>query len=110
MAHPLAVFGALTLAHYLLVYTLWLAAERMDTVGAFAGAAPPLLADAVDGSIGGTGLLLFAIVSGSRRTWAIASWRADDFAAGGFPMLPAVLGRPSRGVVARVRDRAIGVT
>lgn len=97
-AHPLAaLLGALTLAHYLLVYTLWLKPRSAwsTVVGAFAGAAPPLLADAVDGAIGGTGLLLFAIVLlwQPPHVWAIASYRADEYAAAGFPMLPAVLGR-----------------
>jgi protoheme IX farnesyltransferase len=98
MAHPLAaLLGVMTLAHYLFVYTLWLKPRSAwsTVVGAFAGAAPPLLADAVDGSIGGMGLLLFAIVLlwQPPHVWAIASYRADDYAAGGFPMLPAVAGR-----------------
>jgi len=97
-AHPLAaLLGAATLVHYLGVYTVWLKPRSAwsTVVGSFAGAAPPLLADAADGSIGGMGVLLFAVVLlwQPPHVWAIASYRADDYAAAGFPMLPAVAGR-----------------
>jgi len=99
-AHPLAaVLGAATLVHYLGVYTVWLKPRSAwsTVVGSFAGAAPPLLADAADGTIGAMGVLLFAVVFlwQPPHVWAIASYRADEYAAAGFPMLPAVAGRPS---------------
>lgn len=91
-----ALLGLATLAHYLLVYTLWLKprSAASTVVGAFAGAAPPLIADAVDGAIGPFGLVLFAIVLlwQPPHVWAIASYRADEYAAAGFPMLPRVAG------------------
>lgn len=94
---PLAtLLGVLTLAHYLLVYTVWLKPRSAwsTVVGAFAGAAPPLIADAVDGAIGPWGLLLFAIVFlwQPPHVWAIALYRSDEYAAAGFPMLPRVAG------------------
>ncbi len=91
-----AVLGLATLVHYLLVYTVWLKprSAASTVVGAFAGAAPPLIADAVDGSIGPWGLLLFGMVLlwQPPHVWAIALFRADEYAAAGFPMLPRVIG------------------
>jgi protoheme IX farnesyltransferase len=91
-----ATLGLLTLAHYLLVYTVWLKPRSAysTVVGALAGAAPPLIADAVDGAIGSSGLLLFAIVFlwQPPHVWAIAFYRGDEYAAAGFPMLPRVAG------------------
>lgn len=91
-----AVLGLVTLAHYLVVYTAWLKprSAASTVVGALAGAAPPLIADAADGSIGAFGLLLFAIVFlwQPPHVWAIASYRSDEYAAAGFPMLPRVAG------------------
>lgn len=91
-----ALLGLLTLAHYLLVYTVWLKprSSYSTVVGALAGAAPPLIADAADGALGPWGLLLFAIVFlwQPPHVWAIASYRGDEYAAAGFPMLPRVAG------------------
>lgn len=91
-----AALGLATLAHYLLVYTVWLKPRSASStvVGAFAGAAPPLIADAVDGSIGPWGLLVFAMILlwQPPHVWAIALFRADEYAAAGFPMLPRVIG------------------
>jgi protoheme IX farnesyltransferase len=88
--------GLLTLAHYLLVYTVWLKPRSAwsTVVGALAGAAPPLIADSVDGVIGPWGLLLFAIVFlwQPPHVWTIAFYRGDEYAAAGFPMLPRVAG------------------
>lgn len=88
--------GLLTLLHYLLVYTVWLKPRTAwsTVVGAVAGAAPPLIADAADGAIGPWGLLLFAIVFlwQPPHVWSIALYRGDEYAAAGFPMLPRVVG------------------
>lgn len=91
-----ALIGLATLAHYLFVYTAWIKprSAASTVVGALAGAAPPLIADAADGAIGPWGLVLFAIVLlwQPPHVWAIASYRADEYAAAGFPMLPRVAG------------------
>ncbi|MEB2344949.1 MAG: heme o synthase [Deltaproteobacteria bacterium] len=92
-----AVLGLATLVHYLGVYTLWLKPRsHWSTVaGGVAGAAAPLIADAAaDGAIGPWGLVLFAIVFTWQppHVWAIALYRRDEYAAAGFPMLPAVKG------------------
>jgi len=97
-AHPLAaLIAAATLVHYLGVYTVWLKPRSTwsTVVGSIAGAAPPLIADAADGAIGGMGVFLFLVVLlwQPPHVWAIASYRADEYAAAGFPMLPGVAGR-----------------
>ena len=63
--------------------------------GGVAGAAAPLVADAAaDGRIGIWGLVLFAIVFlwQPPHVWAIALYRKAEYAAAGFPMLPARVG------------------
>jgi protoheme IX farnesyltransferase len=89
--------GLATLAHYLLVYTLWLKPRSAwsTVAGGVAGAAAPLVADAAaDGRIGIWGLVLFAIVFlwQPPHVWAIALYRKAEYAAAGFPMLPARAG------------------
>lgn len=91
-----ALVGLATLAHYLVVYTVWLKPRSSwsTVVGAIAGAAPPLVADAVDGSFGFAGLWIFAVVFlwQPPHVWAIALYRDSEYAAAGFPMLPRVIG------------------
>jgi protoheme IX farnesyltransferase len=78
-ALPVAIAG-LTIAHYLLVYTLWLKPRSpwSTVVGGASGAAAPLIADAaLHGSVGVWGLVLFAIVFlwQPPHVWAIALYR-----------------------------------
>lgn len=90
-----AALGALALAHYLIVYTIWLKPRSpwSTVAGAFSGAAPALIADAaVDGRIGLWGLVVFAIVFlwQPPHVWAIGLYRREEYAAAGFPLLPVV--------------------
>jgi len=92
-----AAIGALTLVHYMLVYTIWLKPRTPQNivVGGAAGAASPLIADAaVDGQLGIWGFVLFLIVFvwTPPHFWAIALYRKQEYAAAGFPMLPNALG------------------
>jgi protoheme IX farnesyltransferase len=92
-----AILGILTVAHYLLVYTMWLKPRTPHAVlvGGAAGAAAPIIADAAaNGSIGAWSLVLFAIVLlwQPPHFWAIALYRKHEYAAAGFPMMPLVVG------------------
>lgn len=91
-----AAIGAATLAHYLLVYTVWLKPRSAwnTVVGALAGCTAPLIADAADGRLGAAGLALAAIVLVWQppHVFAIALYRRDEYAAASFRMLPAVAG------------------
>jgi len=92
-----AVIGAITLVHYIVIYTLWLKPRSPQNIviGGAAGAASPLIADAaVDGRLGIWGVVLFAIVFlwTPPHFWAIALYRKREYAAAGFPMMPAVVG------------------
>ncbi|MBW2541649.1 MAG: protoheme IX farnesyltransferase [Deltaproteobacteria bacterium] len=92
-----AAIGVFTLAHYLLVYTIWLKPRTPQNIviGGAAGAASPLIADAaIDGRLGLWGFVLFLIVFvwTPPHFWAIALYRKREYAAAGFPMLPNVLG------------------
>jgi protoheme IX farnesyltransferase len=92
-----AAIGALTLAHYLLIYTIWLKPRTPQNIviGGAAGAASPLIADAaIDGRLGLWGFVLFLIVFvwTPPHFWAIALYRKREYAAAGFPMLPNAIG------------------
>ncbi len=92
-----AAIGALTLLHYIFVYTLWLKPRSPQNIviGGAAGATAPLIADAaVSGTIGLWSLVLFAIIFlwTPPHFWAIALYRKDEYAAAGFPMMPIVVG------------------
>jgi protoheme IX farnesyltransferase len=92
-----AAIGALTLAYYVFVYTLWLKPRTPQNIvlGGAAGAASPLIADAaIDGRLGIWGLVLFAIVFlwTPPHFWAIALYRKREYEAAGFPMMPSVVG------------------
>jgi protoheme IX farnesyltransferase len=107
-----AAIGLLTLAHYLLIYTVWLKPRTPQNIviGGAAGAASPLIADAaVDGRLGVWGFVLFLIVFvwTPPHFWAIALVRKREYAAAGFPMLPSVLG--DRATRRRMLAYAIGL-
>jgi protoheme IX farnesyltransferase len=92
-----ASIGAATLAHYILIYTIWLKPRTPQNIviGGAAGAASPLIADAaVDGRLGIWGFVLFAIIFlwTPPHFWAIALYRKREYEAAGFPMLPSVVG------------------
>jgi heme o synthase len=92
-----AALLALTIAFYVFVYTIWLKRRTPQNIviGGAAGAFPPLIGwAAVTGDIGWSALSLFAIVFlwTPPHFWALALYRADDYAAAGVPMLPVVAG------------------
>ncbi len=93
-----AALGALTFAWYLGIYTLWLKPRSIHStvVGAVAGAAAPLIADAAaHGRVGPWGWTLFLMIFlwQPPHVWSIALFRAADYTAAGLPMMPAVAGR-----------------
>ncbi len=94
---PAAALGVASILFYVFVYTIWLKPRSVynAVIGGAAGAAAPLIADAaVNGSVGLPGLLLFGIVFlwQPPHVWAIALYRAEDYAAAGIPMMPAAVG------------------
>jgi len=89
-----ALLAAVTLATYVFVYTPMKKASPLCTlVGAIPGALPPLIGwAAARGTIGAEGLSLFAIlfVWQMPHSLAIAMMYRDDYARGGFRLLPVV--------------------
>jgi protoheme IX farnesyltransferase len=92
--------AGLTLAaavFYVFVYTIWLKPRTVQNIviGGAAGAVPVLVGwAAVTGDLAAPALLLFAVVFcwTPAHFWALALRYRDDYAAGGFPMLPVVRG------------------
>jgi heme o synthase len=88
--------GALTWVHYVGVYTLLL--KRLTpqniVIGGMAGAAPPLIVDAVDGVVGLYGVALWLLITlwTPPHFWAIALYRSHEYEAAGIPMMPNVAG------------------
>ena len=92
-----AALLAFTIAFYVFVYTLWLKRRTPQNIviGGAAGALPPLVGwAAATGTIGLPALVLFALVFfwTPPHFWALALYRADDYARAGIPMLPVVSG------------------
>jgi protoheme IX farnesyltransferase len=82
---------------YVLVYTVWLKRRTAQNIviGGAAGAIPPLVGwAAVRGTVGGTAILLFAIVFfwTPPHFWALSLLMKDEYAKVGVPMLPVVRG------------------
>jgi heme o synthase len=82
---------------YVLVYTVWLKRRTPQNIviGGAAGAVPPLVGwAAVRGTVGGTAILLFAIVFfwTPPHFWALSLLMKDEYAKVGVPMLPVVRG------------------
>jgi heme o synthase len=85
---------------YVIVYTVWLKRRTPQNIviGGAAGAVPPLVAwAAVDGSVSGTAVALFAIVFlwTPPHFWSLALLLDEDYARAGIPMLPTVRGARS---------------
>jgi len=88
---------ALTIAFYVFVYTIWLKRRTPQNIviGGAAGAFPPVIGwAAVTGDIGWGAVALFAIIFfwTPPHFWALALYRAGDYAEAGVPMLPVVAG------------------
>ncbi len=89
---------ALTIAFYVLVYTMWLKRRTPQNIviGGAAGAFPPMIGwAAVTGDISLASISLFAIIFmwTPPHFWALALYRSDEYAKAGVPMLPVVAGR-----------------
>ena len=95
-----ALAGALlafTIFFYVVIYTMWLkrSTPQNIVIGGAAGAFPPMVAwAAASGSVSLESLLLVAIIFfwTPPHFWALALYRADDYARAGVPMLPVTAG------------------
>ena len=95
--HLAAGLLALTIAFYVLVYTMWLKRRTPENIviGGAAGALPPMIGwAAVSGEVGLAAGSLFLIIFlwTPPHFWALALYRSDDYRAAGVPMLPVVAG------------------
>jgi protoheme IX farnesyltransferase len=92
-----AALLAFTIFFYAVVYTAWLkrSTPQNIVIGGAAGAFPPMIGWAASaGSLSFEPLLLFLIIFfwTPPHFWALALYRADDYARAGVPMLPVVKG------------------
>jgi protoheme IX farnesyltransferase len=92
-----AILLAVTIAFYVLVYTMWLkrATPQNIVIGGAAGALPPMIGwAAATGGISIEPVLLFLIIFfwTPPHFWALSLYRAEDYARAGVPMLPVVAG------------------
>jgi protoheme IX farnesyltransferase len=92
-----AALLALTIAFYVLVYTMWLKRRTPQNIviGGAAGALPPMIGwAAVTGDVSLAAVVLFAIIFvwTPPHFWALALYRSGDYAKAGVPMLPVVAG------------------
>jgi protoheme IX farnesyltransferase len=92
-----AALLAFTIFFYAVIYTAWL--KRLTpqniVIGGAAGAFPPMIGwAAVTGSLSLEPIVLFLIIFfwTPPHFWALALYRADDYARAGIPMLPVVAG------------------
>jgi len=88
---------ALTIAFYVLVYTMWLkrSTPQNIVIGGAAGAFPPMIGwAAVTGTVTIESVLLFLIIFmwTPPHFWALALYRCKDYEKVGVPMLPVVAG------------------
>tara|TARA_B100000378_G_scaffold26572_1_gene20171 strand:- start:19 stop:651 length:633 start_codon:yes stop_codon:yes gene_type:complete len=93
-----AALLALTIGFYVFIYTMWLkrSTPQNIVIGGAAGAFPPMVGwAAVSGDVSLGGLVLFALIFmwTPPHFWALALYRAGDYARAGVPMLPVVAGR-----------------
>ena len=90
---------ALTIGFYVFVYTMWLKRRTPQNIviGGAAGAFPPMVGwVAVTGDVTLMPVLLFAIIFfwTPPHFWALALYKAGEYAKVGVPMLPVVAGKP----------------
>jgi protoheme IX farnesyltransferase len=95
-----AALLALTIGFYVFIYTMWLKRRTPQNIviGGAAGAFPAMIGWAVaTGDVGLLPVILFAIVFmwTPPHFWALALYRAGDYANAGIPMLPVVAGKPA---------------
>ena len=88
---------ALTIAFYIVVYTMWLkrSTPQNIVIGGAAGAFPPMIGwAAVTGGVSIESVVLFAIIFmwTPPHFWALALYRCKDYEKVGVPMLPVVAG------------------
>ncbi len=92
-----AALLAVSIAFYVLVYTVWLKRRTTQNIviGGAAGAFPPVIGwAAVTGQVGVLPALLFLIIFlwTPPHFWALALWANADYRRAGVPMLPVVAG------------------
>jgi heme o synthase len=88
---------AFTIAFYVVIYTMWLkrSTPQNIVIGGAAGALPPIIGWAsVTGGVSLEPVVLFLIIFmwTPPHFWALALYRAEDYARAGVPMLPVVAG------------------
>ena len=88
---------ALTIAFYIVIYTMWLkrSTPQNIVIGGAAGAFPPMIGwAAVTGGVSLDSVLLFLIIFmwTPPHFWALALYKCRDYEAAGVPMLPVVAG------------------
>jgi protoheme IX farnesyltransferase len=99
LVNPLtAVLTFLSLIGYAVVYTVWLkrATSQNIVIGGAAGAFPPMIGWAAatgDVSLASVALFLIVFMWTPPHFWALALFRAGDYAKAGVPMLPVVAGK-----------------
>jgi protoheme IX farnesyltransferase len=89
---------ALSIAFYLLVYTMWLKRRSSQNIviGGAAGALPPMIGwAAATGSVSVESFVLFLIIFlwTPPHFWALSLYRSRDYERAGVPMLPVVKGQ-----------------
>ena len=92
-----AALLALTIAFYVVIYTVWLkrTTPQNIVIGGAAGALPPMIGwAAATGGVAIEPALLFLIIFfwTPPHFWALSLYRAEDYARAGIPMLPVVAG------------------
>ncbi len=92
-----AALLAFTIFFYVVIYTMWLkrSTPQNIVIGGASGAFPPMVAwAAASGSLSLEPILLVAIIFfwTPPHFWALALYRADDYARAGVPMLPVTAG------------------
>jgi protoheme IX farnesyltransferase len=93
-----AALLALANAFYVFVYTIWLKRRTPQNIviGGAAGAFPPMIGwAAVTGAVSLESIALFLIIFvwTPAHFWALALYRAGDYAKAGVPMLPVLAGK-----------------
>jgi protoheme IX farnesyltransferase len=92
-----AALLALTIAFYVVIYTMWLkrSTPQNIVIGGAAGALPPMIGwAAVTGTVAIEPFVLFLIIFfwTPPHFWALSLYRTEDYVRAGIPMLPVVAG------------------